>query len=172
MFAELLKNQPLLPGKSDLAQLELIFKLLGSPNEKIWPGFESLPLTPQTYAFPIYKYPLSLKCFLRPCRLFLLCIRYNNLSHEFPNLSPNGIDLLSRLLTLDPSKRITASKAEEHPYFSEAPLPATIMPTFPSLHTSRGDGDSIKVKVRAKDMAFGQAFGAGIMERNAKRHKR
>lgn len=32
-------------------------------------------------------------------------------------ISEKGVDLLSKLLVLDPSKRITASEALKHPYF-------------------------------------------------------
>jgi cell division cycle 2-like protein len=34
-------------------------------------------------------------------------------------LDGNGFDLLSKLLTLDPRKRITAEEALNHPYFRE-----------------------------------------------------
>jgi len=44
IFGELLLNQPIFRGKSEIDQLEQIFKLLGSPNEKIWPGYSQLPL--------------------------------------------------------------------------------------------------------------------------------
>jgi serine/threonine protein kinase len=129
IFGELLKHRPLLPGKTELQQIELIFALLGTPNEKIWPGLSKLPGT----ASPLSHHP------------------YNSLRHEFPQLSDNGIDLLSRLLTygrcisivaviscdrslIDPSKRMTAEKALDHLYFSESPLPTSpdMMPTFPS----------------------------------------
>jgi len=115
IFGELLKHKPLLPGKTELRQLELIFKLIGTPNEKIWPGFHKLSRADTIKQFPTFP--------------------FNNLTHEFPKLSSHGIDLLDRLLTYDPSKRITAAKALDHPYFTEAPLPASMMPTFPSFHT-------------------------------------
>ncbi len=35
--------QVLFDGRSELDQLDKIFKLLGSPNEKIWPGLSKLP---------------------------------------------------------------------------------------------------------------------------------
>jgi serine/threonine protein kinase len=38
-------------------------------------------------------------------------------------LSPAGIDLLSKMLTLDPAQRITAEDALNHPWFREAPVP-------------------------------------------------
>lgn len=154
IFGELLKHRPLLPGKTELNQLELIFKLLGTPNEKIWPGFSKLSKADTIRAFPVYI--------------------YNNLSQQFPQLSANGIDLLSRMLTFDPSKRITAAKALDHPYFSEPPLPASMMPTFPSLHdepefnqpSNTANRDSIKLKLsRHQYDSFGQTFDAGTKRR-------
>jgi len=51
-----------------------------------------------------------------------------------PMLSDTGFDLLSRMLTLNPQRRITAKEALDHDWFREGPLPAQqkIMPTFPS----------------------------------------
>ena len=102
IMGELLLSTPLLPGKNELHQMELICNLLGTPNTKIWPNFSNLPGV-ETMNLPNYP--------------------YNNLNQKFPNLSEHGINLLSRLLTYDPSKRITAAKALEHPYFKESPLP-------------------------------------------------
>ncbi|CAI9089487.1 OLC1v1024071C1 [Oldenlandia corymbosa var. corymbosa] len=42
-----------------------------------------------------------------------------------PALSESGFDLLKRLLTYDPEKRITAEAALKHEWFFESPLPAT-----------------------------------------------
>ena len=36
-----------------------------------------------------------------------------------PTLDDNGIDLLKKLLELDPDKRILANEALEHPYFKD-----------------------------------------------------
>jgi len=124
IFGELLKHEPLMQGKTELDQLELIYRLLGTPNEKIWPGFSKLnrhsTLAEQTRIFPPFQ--------------------YNNINAMFPNLSENGVNLLTRMLTYDPSKRITAQKALNHPYFTEPPFPTTaeMMPTFPSQSTRRG----------------------------------
>ena len=63
---------------------------------------------------------------------------------EFPRLSDAGLDLLNRLLTFDPEKRITARAALRHLYFSERPLPRLpeYMPSFPSAHDAAdGKGD-------------------------------
>lgn len=37
VFGELLLHKPLLPGRSELNQIELIINLLGTPNDIIWP---------------------------------------------------------------------------------------------------------------------------------------
>jgi cell division cycle 2-like protein len=51
-----------------------------------------------------------------------------------PMLSDAGFDLLSRLLALNPAKRLSAKEALEHEWFREGPLPAPkhIMPSFPT----------------------------------------
>eukprot|EP01018_Ginkgo_biloba_P004294 Gb_36478 [translate_table: standard] len=97
-----------------------IFRTLGTPNEKIWPNFVNLPGVKFNFA----KYP------------------YNNLREKFPitsfsgkpTLSESGFDLLNRLLTYDPSKRITAEEALKHKWFTEVPLPKSkeFMPTYPA----------------------------------------
>ena len=55
---------------------------------------------------------------------------------EFPSLSAAGVDLLTSMLTYDPSKRITASAALRHEYFTQLPYPLPLddMPKFPSAH--------------------------------------
>ncbi|XP_043723877.1 cyclin-dependent kinase G-2-like isoform X2 [Telopea speciosissima] len=43
IMAELLAKEPLFPGKTEVDQINKIFKTLGTPNETIWPGFSKLP---------------------------------------------------------------------------------------------------------------------------------
>ena len=112
IFAEFLTGKPLFPGNTDLEQIKLIFDLLGTPNEQIWPGFKSLPNV--TLIDNIKN------------------IKKNSLQEKFPSLSIAGIDLISKLLNYDPSKRITARNALNHEYFRENPIAVSeiILPYF------------------------------------------
>ncbi|CAO3695446.1 unnamed protein product [Umbelopsis ramanniana] len=121
IFAELVRKEPLLPGRSEIEQLDKIFKLLGMPNDKIWPGFSDLP------------HAKNIAFVNQP---------YNNLRSKFLYLTEAGIDLMSKLLTYDPKKRISAEEALNHPYFSESPAPKdpAMFPTWPS----KGSGEKRK----------------------------
>ena len=44
MFAELQGRGPLLQGKNEMEQLNIIYRLLGAPHEGVWPGVGLLPL--------------------------------------------------------------------------------------------------------------------------------
>ena len=118
IFCELLNNKPLLPGKSEANQIELIVNLLGCPNESIWPGFSSLPLVKE---------------------LVLKNQPYNNLKQKFHWLSEAGSQLVNDMLTYDPNKRISARRARRSTYFREKPHPIEpeMMPTYPHLRNSK-----------------------------------
>ncbi|KAJ6358733.1 hypothetical protein OIU76_000454 [Salix suchowensis] len=115
----MLTKEPLFTGKGEIDQLDKIFKTLGTPNETIWPGLSKLPGAKANFV----KQP------------------YNQLRKKFPFtpftgspvLSDSGFDLLNRLLTFNPEKRITADDALNHPWFNEVPLSKSkeFMPTFP-----------------------------------------
>lgn len=115
VFGELLSQKPLFPGKSEIDQINKIFKELGTPNEKIWPGYSDLPAK-QSVSF--VNHP------------------YNKIGNRFPPsmLSKQGLALLNKLLCYDPSKRITAADSVDHPWFHEGPLPVdpSMFPTWPA----------------------------------------
>lgn len=112
IMGELLNHAPLMPGRTEAHQIELIVRLLGAPNDAIWPGMSSLPFA-RSFSIPVQP--------------------YNNVSSKFAFVSRVGIDLINALLTFDPKQRATAQDAWRHPYFYEAPLPVPpdMMPTFP-----------------------------------------
>ena len=125
ILGELLAHQPLLPGKSEINQIELIIDLLGTPNDHIWPGFSSLPMIQE---FTLKSQP------------------YNNLKHKFPEISAAGIRLLNVLFMYDPSKRASAEVCLQSSYFKEPPYPADpkLMPTFPHHRNMTGGNNSNK----------------------------
>ncbi|KAK3223589.1 hypothetical protein Dsin_010614 [Dipteronia sinensis] len=122
IMAELLSKEPLFNGKTEFDQLDKIFRTLGTPNETIWPGFTKLPGVKVN--FVKHQYNLLRKKF--PATSFT----------GSPVLSDAGFDLLNKLLTYDPEKRITAEDALNHDWFREVPLPKSkdFMPTFPAQH--------------------------------------
>uniref|UniRef100_A0A8C1UJR5 cyclin-dependent kinase n=1 Tax=Cyprinus carpio TaxID=7962 RepID=A0A8C1UJR5_CYPCA len=114
IFGELLTQKPLFPGKSEIDQINKVFKDLGSPSEKIWPGYSELPAVKK---MTFTEYP------------------YNNLRKRFGALlSDQGFDLMNKFLTYCPAKRISADEALKHEYFRESPLPIepSMFPTWPA----------------------------------------
>lgn len=78
IIVELVTKQALFPGDSELQQLLHIFRLLGTPNEEVWPGVSKL--------MNWHEYP-----------------QWNpqNLAKAVPNLEESGLDLLSVSQPLD-----------------------------------------------------------------------
>ena len=90
-------------GKSETEQLDLIFKLCGTPTEEDWPGIASLPWA-KTILPTKKTYP-------------------RRVQEVFRRAPPSARDLVERFLTLDPEKRVTARDALDSDYFWEEPLP-------------------------------------------------
>uniref|UniRef100_A0A8B9PGS4 cyclin-dependent kinase n=1 Tax=Apteryx owenii TaxID=8824 RepID=A0A8B9PGS4_APTOW len=114
IFGELLTQKPLFPGKSEIDQINKVFKDLGTPSEKIWPGYNELPAVKK---MTFTEYP------------------YNNLRKRFGALlSDQGFDLMNKFLTYYPARRITAEDGLKHEYFRETPLPIdpSMFPTWPA----------------------------------------
>eukprot|EP01111_Echinosteliopsis_oligospora_P011451 TRINITY_DN3789_c0_g1_i1.p1 TRINITY_DN3789_c0_g1~~TRINITY_DN3789_c0_g1_i1.p1 ORF type:complete len:301 (-),score=70.99 TRINITY_DN3789_c0_g1_i1:166-1068(-) len=97
IFAEMATKRPIFPGDSEIDELFRIFRVLGTPSEQTWPGVSALPDYKST--FPVWT--------------------ASNLSKVVPQLDPLGRDLLERMLQYEPSKRISARVALDHPYFSD-----------------------------------------------------
>ncbi|OQR84652.1 cyclin-dependent kinase [Achlya hypogyna] len=100
IFAELMLRTPFLTGMTELDQLGRIFHALGTPTEESWPGMTALP---NYIEFTPSKAP--------------------PLASLFTAASEDALDLLRQLLLFNPSERITAAAALDHPYFKSAPEP-------------------------------------------------
>ena len=98
LFASILRGgDPLFFGDSDIERLFCIFGVLGTPTKKHCPRLTDLPQF-HTSLFPTWK--------------------KNHLAKSVPDLAcPSCLDILSRMLELDPSCRITAGEALRHQYF-------------------------------------------------------
>ncbi|KAK4049128.1 TFIIH complex serine/threonine-protein kinase subunit kin28 [Microbotryomycetes sp. JL201] len=100
IFAELMLRVPYMAGESDFEQLNVIFSALGSPTDADWPGMRKLPEFVEFEKKP-----------------------KQDLRMLFSAASADAIDLLQKLLTYDPRKRITARQALDHPWFHAVPRP-------------------------------------------------
>ncbi|KAE9987856.1 hypothetical protein EG328_001282 [Venturia inaequalis] len=116
IFGELLKNEPLLQGTSEVDELTKIFELCGLPTEETWPGFRRLP---NARALRLPSKATSTGSLIRS---------------KFPLLTSSGADLLNSLLSLNPAKRPSAKEVLAHPWFTQDPRPkaTSMFPTFPS----------------------------------------
>lgn len=97
IFAEMASKEPLFPGDSEIDQLYKIFRVTGTPVDETWAGVSELPDYKES--FPRFK--------------------GKPLEEVVPGLDHLGIDLLKKMLALDPAQRISAKDALEHPYFDE-----------------------------------------------------
>ncbi|KAJ8450178.1 hypothetical protein Cgig2_033372 [Carnegiea gigantea] len=101
IFAEILGRKPVFPGTDSHAQLKLIISVLGTQpesnlgfilnhNAKATRLLNSLPYT-----------------------------RGVDFASIYPQADPLAIDLLKKMLVFDPTKRITATEALQHPYMAD-----------------------------------------------------
>ncbi|KAK9404521.1 cyclin-dependent kinase 18 [Crotalus adamanteus] len=93
---EMVTGRPMFPGSTVKEELNLIFRMLGTPAEESWPGITSNEEF-KSYQFTQY--------------------RAQPLINHAPRLDTEGIDLLTNLLLYEAKQRISAESALRHPYF-------------------------------------------------------
>lgn len=101
VIAEMITGKALIAGDSDVGQLYAIFKILGTPSAKTWPGVQRLPEFKET--FPKWS----------PADLGSL----------FDIAGPTGIQFMKDALVYEPRKRMSAKRALEHPFFAVETTP-------------------------------------------------
>ncbi|KAJ0095003.1 hypothetical protein Patl1_15325 [Pistacia atlantica] len=98
IFGEMLTGQPLFRSNTWLHLVASIFGVLGEPKPKVYGKIE-----------------ITIDGLLTLSKNF----DYKDLTKTFPGLEPAGIDLISRMLCLDPEQRITPQEALEHEYLKD-----------------------------------------------------
>jgi serine/threonine protein kinase len=97
VLVELMLLEPMMAGDSELDQLQHIMRKVGKPDESNWPGVSDLPnykaIELQQVAEPILPKMLA------------------GMDEQF-------VDLVTRMLSLDPEKRPSAREALKHPFFA------------------------------------------------------
>eukprot|EP01127_Copromyxa_protea_P009202 TRINITY_DN2151_c0_g1_i1.p1 TRINITY_DN2151_c0_g1~~TRINITY_DN2151_c0_g1_i1.p1 ORF type:complete len:414 (-),score=48.84 TRINITY_DN2151_c0_g1_i1:10-1251(-) len=117
ILAELMEKRVLFGGdmkeRPDIMQLDVIWEIVGTPTPLTWPTVTQL------------------KNYKEPKKALPGCLR-----ERFAPYGPYAVDLLVKLLSLDPSRRPTASDALDHEFFwtDPRPLEPEAMPSFPSSH--------------------------------------
>lgn len=97
MLYELVTSRPLFPGKHEIDQISRIHNVVGTPSRDVLAKFRQNPNTQISFSFP-QRFPQDFQKLL-------------------PNMSRNSLDLLQHLLIYNPSDRITAHEALDHPAF-------------------------------------------------------
>ena len=97
IFAEMINHTALFPGDSEIDQLFRIFRVLGTPDDGMWPSVSTLP--DYKAQFPQWK--------AKPWEE--IC----------PALGEDGLDLLRSLLRYAPHERISARDACSHRFFDD-----------------------------------------------------
>jgi negative regulator of PHO system len=101
IMAEMYTGRPLFPGTTNEDQLVRIFRIMGTPSERSWPGISQFS-----------EYKPNLQVFnTQDLRLIL------------PQIDPTGIDSLQRMLQLRPELRVSAHDALQHPWFGDLNQP-------------------------------------------------
>jgi serine/threonine protein kinase len=102
ILAELACKRALWPGDSEIDMLMRIFRILGTPNDTVWPGITSM----QNFSLMFPKWP---------ARGARAAVR----KEKGDSLDDDGHDVLAKLFRYDPSQRMSAKASLRHPWFDE-----------------------------------------------------
>jgi negative regulator of PHO system len=100
IMAEMYTGRPLFPGTTNEDQLQRIFRLMGTPSERSWPGISQFP---EYSKLNFQVYPTQ------------------DLRMILPQIDAVGLNLLSSMLQLRPEMRISAADSLRHAWFADLP---------------------------------------------------
>ncbi|PAA64695.1 hypothetical protein BOX15_Mlig031534g1 [Macrostomum lignano] len=120
IVAEMWTRSPIMQGGAEQKQLELIVNLCGSITKEVWPNCEKLELYQEMCAGLPSNQKRKVKERLR---------RYINDTEE-------GLDLIDKLLQLNPATRLTAEHALDHNFFFVEPERTSIEPKLQTIDVS------------------------------------
>ncbi|KAJ3553208.1 hypothetical protein NM688_g3741 [Phlebia brevispora] len=123
IMLELFTKKPVFQGNDEIHQLDVIYRIIGTPTLERWPDVTNLPW-----------YEL-----IKPKDV--IPNHFRELFQKW--LSPAGLDLAEQLLAYDPAKRATAAQALEAPYFTQE-QPRAERPT--GLATLEGEWHELETK--------------------------
>ncbi|XP_066589252.1 cyclin-dependent kinase 12 isoform X2 [Prorops nasuta] len=116
ILGELFLKKPLFPANVETAQLELISRVCGTPTPAVWPSVIKLPLWHT----------------LKPKKSYRRRLR-----EDFAFMPGPALDLLDKMLELDPEKRITAADALKSAWLRNVnpeQMPVPQLPTWQDCH--------------------------------------
>jgi hypothetical protein len=119
ILAELLQGKPLFPGRTEIDQIDKHFRMLGTPNEVIWPKFKTLPHATKVN-FAVHPHNSLRQRFPK----------YREREDEIetgPGITDAGFNVLNGLLLFDPEKRLTSTEALKSSWFQELPKQNTAL---------------------------------------------
>ncbi|CAK8576137.1 unnamed protein product [Lathyrus sativus] len=142
IFMELMNKKPLFPGKDHVHQMRLLTELLGTPTDADVGLVRNEDA--RRYIRQLPQYPRQ------------------PLNRVFPHVHPLAIDLIDKMLTIDPTRRITVEEALAHPYLEKlhdvADEPICMEPFSFEFEQQHLDEEQIKEMIYREALALNPEY--------------